>query len=213
DNSGSMREEQENLARSFPGFIEVVEGSLRAQDYHIMVIDTDASGGEAGLRDLGLNDGDLRCVPAPACCRASCALRTIPFVESVIDSCYGEPCADVLREPRNDCEGVLGAGKRLSPDGRSCALLEPNRYMIHGQPELSSTFSCVAQVGTFGDGDEQPMAALTAALSPSLNGRDGCNAGFLRDDAVLVVTLITDEEDRNSPGDAEAWRRTLLDAK
>jgi hypothetical protein len=213
DNSGSMKEEQENLARSFPGFIDVVEHSLRAQDYHIMVIDTDASGGAAGLRDLGLNDGDLRCVPAPACCRVGCALDAIPFVDSVIDSCYGKACAEVLREPRSDCEGVLGAGKRLRPDGESCGLLEPHRYMIDGQPELSATFACAAQVGTFGDGDEQPMAALMNASSPSLNGSGGCNAGFWRDDAVAVITLITDEDDRNSPGDAEAWRRALLDAK
>src|SRR5262245_47456344 len=50
DNSGSMREEQENLARSFPGFVAVLQRSLRARDYHIMVVDTDASGGAAGLR-------------------------------------------------------------------------------------------------------------------------------------------------------------------
>ena len=80
DNSGSMREKQENLARSFPGFIEVVERELRAKDYHIMVVDTDASSGAAGVRGLmGLEDGDLSCRPAPACCRFGCAVSGFPF--------------------------------------------------------------------------------------------------------------------------------------
>ena len=43
DNSGSMLEEQNNLAGSFPSFINSIQSTLdAAQDYHIMVIDTDA---------------------------------------------------------------------------------------------------------------------------------------------------------------------------
>jgi hypothetical protein len=43
DNSGSMLEEQDNLAGSFPSFINSISTTLdAAQDYHIMVIDTDA---------------------------------------------------------------------------------------------------------------------------------------------------------------------------
>lgn len=212
DNSGSMREEQENLARSFPGFIDVVQRSLRARDYHIMVVDTDASSGAAGLRGLSGIAGDFTCRPAPACCQLGCVLDSIPGV-NLFQSCNGNDCGELLEAPRDPCEGALGAGKRLSPDGISCGIVEPDRYMVEGQPGLSDAFSCVAQVGTFGAGDEQPMAALLAALSSRANGQGGCNAGFLRDDAVAVITIISDEDDERSPGDVAAWTRALLDAK
>ena len=41
----------------------------------------------------------------------------------------------------------------------------------------------------------------------------GCNEGFLRDDAILVVTFITDEEDTGSAGNPDSWKQTLVDAK
>ena len=49
-----------------------------------------------------------------------------------------------------------------------------------------------------GDGSERPMEAMIAAVS-TLNVPGQCNEGFLRKDALLVVTFITDEEeDRKS---------------
>jgi hypothetical protein len=40
DNSSSMRDEQENLTRSFPGFIDVMQQVLGTKDVHIMVVST-----------------------------------------------------------------------------------------------------------------------------------------------------------------------------
>ena len=56
------------------------------------------------------------------------------------------------------------------------------------------------------------MQSLTAALSDQLVS-GGCNEGFIRDDAILVVTFITDEEDTRSDGTPDAWRQIVLDAK
>lgn len=215
DNSRSMQQEQASLARSFPGFIEVVRERLRTADHHVMVVDTDASGGAAGLTDIaGLLGGGIGCRPAPACCRLACGIGGLPVVGALVESCNAASCEAVRSAPAPDaCEGVLGAGKRLDPDGRDCGVLGSARYMSHEQPALADAFSCVAQVGTFGDGDEQPMAALLAALGPEQNGPEGCNAGFSRGDAVLVVTIISDEDDESSPGDVAAWRDALLRAK
>ena len=53
--------------------------------------------------------------------------------------------------------------------------------------------------------------SLLTALSPEYMGDGGCNANFLREDAVLVVTIITDEDDSGndpyftSPGDPAGW--------
>jgi hypothetical protein len=48
DNSGSMSEEQQALANSFPGFIESIQTTVKAEDYHIMVIDSDSGGSSGG---------------------------------------------------------------------------------------------------------------------------------------------------------------------
>jgi hypothetical protein len=213
DNSRSMQEEQDNLARSFPGFMDVVQNRLLTHDHHVMVVDTDASGGAAGLSDIpGLLSGAISCRPAPACCRLACGLGNIPFVN--VDSCNDLTCEQVRAAPEPDtCEGALGGGKRLDPDGGDCGLPGSARYLSPEQPGLPDAFSCVARVGTFGDGDEQPMGALLAAIGPEQSGSGGCNEGFLRDDAVLVVTIISDEDDENSPLDVAAWREALLQAK
>lgn len=67
--------------------------------------------------------------------------------------------------------------------------------------DLEQTFACAAQVGTSGNGFERPMEAMVTALGPDLAGAGQCNEGFLRDDALLVIVVITDEWD--GPGDPE----------
>lgn len=61
------------------------------------------------------------------------------------------------------------------------------------EPDLQGAFACGARVGTAGNPSERPMNGMTEALSPALNGPGGCNEGFLRDDAILVVTFISDD--------------------
>src|SRR5512135_1990238 len=56
---------------------------------------------------------------------------------------------------------------------------------------LDQAFSCIAQVGAAGCGFEAPLEAMKRAL----DGSRPENAGFLRDDANLVVVLLTDEDD------------------
>ena len=79
---------------------------------------------------------------------------------------------------------------------------EGERYMTE-QDDLEAAFNCTAAVGTSGSPNERPMEALSLALDSSLSPPvDGiqswwqrCNGGFVRDDAVLVTVLITDEWD------------------
>lgn len=167
DNSDSMDDEQENLARSFPGFVDVMQRELKAKDFHIMVV------GTGGDRE----DDD-------------------------------EPTLDPI-----ECEEVQGAGRRRSEAGDDCGIQGGLPFMTDSQPDLEATFSCVARVGTDGSAIEEPMDAVLAATSEGLNDPGRCNAGFLRDDAILVVTFITDEEDRRSRGEPEEWKSLLLDRK
>jgi hypothetical protein len=195
DNSGSMQDEQDNLIASFPGFISEIQDVVMAHDYHLMVTDTDvAVSGDM----LGQTMGDI-CDPHPACCAQTCLSH---------DTCNGVPCDQLA-----DCDFVLGAGQVKNKDGDLCGIDEGARYMADGQTDIAGTFACVAEVGTHGNGNEKPMQAIEMALSEDLGGDEACNAGFLRDDALLVVTYITDEEDNGSAGTPDSWRQALVEAK
>jgi hypothetical protein len=184
DNSGSMSEEQQSLATSFGGFIGSIQNTVMAKDYHIMVIDTDA--GSSFLQE----------------CLALCTF---------FPDCQGYPC-DMLPVPEG-CDATLGSGLTANPDGDACGIVGDKRYMVDGQPDLAGTFECVAKVGTNGDGSERPMEAMIASVD-ALNDPAACNDGFLRDDALLVVTYITDEEDdEESNGNPAGWQAALVAAK
>lgn len=122
------------------------------------------------------------------------------------------PNGDDATTSADGCNQTLGAGKRLDFSGDECGVLGDARFLSPGQPELEQTFSCIAKVGTFGVANEQPMDAMLQAISAQ-NGPGGCNEGFLREDAILVVTLITDSDDRASIGNPETWRAALIALK
>ncbi|PRP97421.1 hypothetical protein ENSA5_34130 [Enhygromyxa salina] len=191
DNSGSMLEEQDNLASSFPSFINSISSTLdAAQDYHIMVTDTDEW--------------------VYAGCPFLCAFP-LPGV------CVGYECG--VTQPQQ-CEDILGAGitwpKGANASNVDCNFVNGKRFMTDAEPNLPGTFQCAARVGTDSTDDpERPMEAMVQAVSGA--GAVGtCNYDFLRDDAILVVTFITDEDDDNgdgSAGNVDTWRQALIDAK
>ena len=114
------------------------------------------------------------------------AMRT-----AVLPECDGYPCNNL--PVAEGCDATLGTGLVDDPGAKACGVTGGHRYMVDGQPNLSGTLHCLAKVGTDGDGSERPMEAMIASVS-TLNGVGGCNAGFVRKDALLVVTLITDED-------------------
>jgi hypothetical protein len=133
------------------------------------------------------------------------------------NTCNGFDCNNL---PIGPCDFEWGAGKQYDADGNWCDLEADQRWFTETQPALESTFSCVANVGTYGSGAERPMQAMQGAVSEAMNDAAGCNEGFLRDDAILVVVVATDEEDDaaedpngGSPGDPPDWAQSLIDAK
>jgi len=74
---------------------------------------------------------------------------------------------------------------------RGCGL--PRPWIERGDADVSGTFSCIANVGTSGPGAEMPLLGLEWSLNQRV--LDGTNAGFLRDDALLAVVMITDQDD------------------
>lgn len=88
-----------------------------------------------------------------------------------------------------------------------CSFASGQVWMESTDPDLADEFACVGDIWSGnsqcrGDSDdEQPASAAAASLeSPAA---DGPNAGFSRDEALLVVVAITDE-DEQPDGDATA---------
>jgi hypothetical protein len=78
--------------------------------------------------------------------------------------------------------------------------------------DLDSSFSCAATVGSGGSGNEQPQAALVGAVERIHGGIGDCNEGFIRDDALLIIVYIGNEND-NSPTTPMASYEAVVEAK
>lgn len=59
----------------------------------------------------------------------------------------------------------------------------------------SGTFAAMAKVGTGGSGAEQGLQALNLALSASKLASGGANAGLVREEALLAIVVISDEDE------------------
>ncbi|MCA9709711.1 MAG: VWA domain-containing protein [Myxococcales bacterium] len=89
---------------------------------------------------------------------------------------------------------------------------EGNNYMTEAD-DLATSFSCAAQVGTVGSASERPMQAMVETVQRIEGDPGECNEGFIRDDALLVIVVITDEPDTNSLGTPMTWYDDVVAAK
>ena len=183
---GAMEDEQGKLVAAFPGFISTIQAKFSDFDFHIMVIDGDAHWGHTP-------------------CNQDCTPEGCPWIPDY-------PC-DLLGLV-TPCDKTIGAGT-VFPAGSGatnapCSIAGGNRYLTSEQPNLSEAFTCIAKLGVSGYG--LMGEAFTAAMQPAINAPGGCNAGFLRDDALLMVTFIGGS-DYNSKGEPSSWAAAALAAK
>ena len=184
---GSMKSSQGRLVASLPGFMDAIQAQLPDFDYHILSANT-----------------------APGWSIKDCSVCT--------EGCdpQGEPpyCSAAVTA----CDKKVGAGVifpvGLYASNRLCDIDSGLRYITPGQQNLDEVFACTAQVGIYGS----PIAgeAMVAALQPEINDpkKDyACNSGFLREDALLVVTIIQDDYDEYSSGTVDEWIEALRAAK
>jgi hypothetical protein len=66
---------------------------------------------------------------------------------------------------------------------------------------LAATLTCMTSVGEHGCGFEMPLAALATQLTEAPAGQPT----FLRDDALLVVVIVTNEDDCSTPADSDLF--------
>ena len=118
------------------------------------------------------------------------------------------------------CDEKMGAGT-IFPAGddaanKPCNIDGDRRYMVKGQTDLKETFACAAQIGS--SGGDWIGEALTAAVHSNTNDPGGCNPDFLREEALLMVTLISNTYDSpvkpfGSTGTPETWTEAVRKAK
>jgi hypothetical protein len=116
----------------------------------------------------------------------------------------------------------------ISTGGKDSSMAVCGPYAAGGNfmteaDDLGAEFACAGQVGTGGANDERMLLGATRAIAPDMNIAGGCNEGFLRSDALLVLVLITDEDDpgtcvlgqdcEGSPGDPASWFQQVVDVK
>ena len=191
---GNMQLEQERLAASFPGFIATIETMFPEFDTHIMVANPDGVWPGWGCEQY-LCEND-----APYCG----------------ENGKDYACGPTSYEQVTECDETLGAGILFNAGpyatNTPCTLQGGHRYITRDDPDPLAALECIARVGTYGA--EPGLAkAMATALSPELNGPGGCNQDFLREDALLFVTFITDFVDIGSGGLPWFWHKEIVTAK
>jgi hypothetical protein len=111
----------------------------------------------------------------------------------------------------NDVPGCVGDGDRgrfqnTPRAGSYLSAVGPDRNF---DGDIVQAFACIAALGTGGCGFEHQLQALRAALDPELMPEE--NRGFLRENAVLAMVLLTDEDDCSAPRDTNG-NNTLFDS-
>lgn len=164
DNSGSMADEQENLARNFDAFIEQIAG---AGDYQIGVVTTDTT---IGNPDEGEQAGLL------------------------ISTFSTNPPNYLISLDNQSCTNAgIAHGCFRGPDAATRIISSQRTPDAMQQIEA---FRRNVRVGSCGSGEEQGLRAMQLALGKTEAG--GCNEGFLRDNANLVIIIVSDEPDTDN---------------
>jgi hypothetical protein len=104
---------------------------------------------------------------------------------------------------------TLGDLSRINSSGELCELAN-GRY-ITKEDNLQDDIQCLLQTGTGPwDGMERPIEAMFEAFAPARTDPGGCNEGFLRDDASLLVVVVSSSDDKLSAGLPADWYDQLV---
>ena len=117
----------------------------------------------------------------------------------------GVVTTDGYEHNATDCQGlgdlVTKTGGWNSSEAVCGPYAEGGNYMTDAD-DLDAAFRCAAQVGTTGNTFEQPMSAAIEAITGGTSGPRECNEGFVRDDAMMVIVFVTDEDGEMDPAPA-----------
>lgn len=200
DNSNSMLEEQVTLARELPRMVQIL-----------------ASGDRTPETDLDNEDPGVRFQPVKSL-HLGVVSTNMGANGNAVPGCMGQGDDAVLL-----AGGAAGdpACTAAYPQYLEFAAVDDEARNLANAAALGADFACVSQLGTFGCGLEQQLEAALKAVAyegqridiydpvgepelltfsgntPGHGG--GANDGFVRDDSVLAVVVVTDEDDCSIP--------------
>ena len=196
DNSGSMTGKQQLLAESFGQLSSILDTTFGAGNYNIAVVTT-------GMKSQACQP----CVPGTC---QNCDQQCTPSASCVNCDLYGSQCI-----PHSEYSCINGTGENgrfqdylgyidsqfdylYKGEDPTCRIVTSDNQ---GNCFYNSQQEGIVFVGDKGCGYERGLEPIRMALSPNLLG--SYNAGFLRKEAMLVVIVVSDEEDCGIPGDVE----------
>ncbi len=203
DNSRSMLEEQESLARELPELVRVLAtGDVDAdgtndfrpvESLHLGVVSTDmgVTGGSIGGSCSGIGgDGQLLSQgdPTDAACAGQNFPRYLSFAPGDNAAMIGDAFSCISRL------GTDGCGLEQQLDAALKAVV-PSQVQANTPDGMFCDLALGPCPGTCGVPGEP--CSFTAA-SPRGHG-DTVNAGFLQEDSLITVVLVTDEDDCSIP--------------
>jgi hypothetical protein len=216
DNSGSMASEQLKLAQELPRLVQVLSSGDRCAGRESDCKLDDNSTPKRHFRaiddlHLGVVSSNMGGLESPV------------GSQPAINSCRGlGDDARLQNSVKVAVEGVIAMRQEFQDYARGEVVLAPlpecaigdlpkyQQYVVgtSDSAEVASRFGCVARLGVRGCPYEQQLEAMWKAVAPSdATGEDyvfldetrgqgnADNAGFVRDDAVLAVLHVSDEED------------------
>ena len=116
--------------------------------------------------------------PIPLQCEEACELTA---------DC--EPTVSLECDQLTACDWTRGAGLVWRSPNTRC-LPDDQRWIEGTDPDFVEFTRCVWDA-TGGSGTRETMNSLLGAVSPAMQGSDGCNEGFLREDAWLLPILAS----------------------
>jgi hypothetical protein len=141
-------------------------------------------------------------------------------LEDTVDSYHvGVVSSDNYWANAPGCQ-TLGDLVTQNDTGAICTPFAEGGRFATEMDDLPTKFPCMARVGSTGSPIEQPVSAAIAAVSDAKAAPGACNDGFLRDDAILVLVVLTDDppydpdfDDAHSGTDTSGWYQAIVDAK
>ncbi|MBL4686995.1 MAG: hypothetical protein JKY37_20535 [Nannocystaceae bacterium] len=193
DNSGTMGQEQVNLARNFPLLIEKLEG---LQDSAGMAVNPDVQ-----IMVTTTDFGNPLCTPfepedyepsGGAPISSPCTDRLARFTDLTGSVEIESACTDVCPN------GAAPSANYIAFQGETNNVNMVPPTDINGDGTLDSpvaqALACIGPQGIDGCGYESPLENMLQALNPGADWNTGPTP-FLRPDALLAIAIVTDEAD------------------
>lgn len=184
DNSGSMGEEQTNLAENIGGIVGPLTDA--GKDVRIAVTTTDDS--NVWCTGGGVSDAESGRFVA-----SSCRSRLGDFYFSGDDTNAETACTDFCELDSVEVEPTTTAQDAVAAS-RPWIEIGPGGTNLPGGVSASQALQCWLPQGINGCGFESTLESASKALNLA-QADDQAESGFLRDGAHLAIIFVTDEAD------------------